>query len=175
MDNAIKLFRVRGIDIKIHFTFPLILIWAGLSFGLFQNGGVEGAVYGVLVTSLVFLIVLLHELGHSIAAQYYQVPVRQIILLPIGGVAQLEEIPEEPRKELVIAGAGPLVNFLLAIVLVLIAPLLGQSFSAGRLLSLLENLGELSFSSIFLYVFITNLFIGLFNLIPVNPLFAELI
>jgi Zn-dependent protease len=170
MDNAIKLFRIRGIDIKIHFTFPLILIWAGLSFGLFQNGGVEGAVYGVLVTSLVFLIVLLHELGHSIAAQYYQVPVRQIILLPIGGVAQLEEIPEEPRKELVIAGAGPLVNFLLAIVLIVIAPLLGQSFSAGRLLSLLENLGELSFSSIFLYVFITNLFIGLFNLIPAYPM-----
>ena len=97
MNNAFKLFRIRGIDIKIHFTFPLILIWAGLSFGLFQNGGVEGAIYGVVVTSLVFAIVLLHELGHSIAAQYYNVPVRQIILLPIGGVAQLEEIPEEPR------------------------------------------------------------------------------
>ncbi len=170
MNNAIKLMTIRGIDIKIHFTFPLILIWAGLSFGLFQNGGVEGAIYGVLVTSLVFLIVLLHELGHSVAAQYYHVPVRQIILLPIGGVAQLEEIPEDPKKELVIAVAGPLVNFLLAIILVLIAPLLGQSLSARGLLSLNEILGELSFSSIFLYVFITNLFIGAFNLIPAYPM-----
>jgi Zn-dependent protease/predicted transcriptional regulator len=170
MNNAIKLFKIRGIDIKMHFTFPLILIWAGLSFGLFQNGGIEGAIYGVLVTSLVFAIVLLHELGHSIAAQYYRVPVRQIILLPIGGVAQLEEIPEDPKKELVIAAAGPLVNLLLGILLFLIAPLLGQSFSARGLFSLSEILGDLSFSSIFLYVFTTNLFIGLFNLIPAYPM-----
>ena len=170
MNNALKLFRIRGIDIKMHFTFPLILIWAGLSFGVFQNGGLEGAIYGILVTSLVFLIVVLHELGHSIAAQYYKIPVKQIILLPIGGVAQLEEIPEEPRKELVIAVAGPLVNFILAIVLVLLAPLLGQTLSGSGLLSLTETLGELSFSSIFYYVFITNLFIGVFNLIPAYPM-----
>ena len=170
MNNAIKLFRIRGIEIKMHFTFPLILIWAGLSFGLFRSGGTEGAIYGVLVTSLVFLIVLLHELGHSIAAQYYNVPVKQIILLPIGGVAQLEEIPEDPQKELVIATAGPLVNFLLAIILTLIAPFLGQSVSARSLLSLTTVVGELTFSSIFTYVFITNLFIGAFNLIPAYPM-----
>jgi len=170
MENAIRLLKIRGIDIKMHFTFPLILIWAGLSFGVFSGGGAEGALYGVLVTSLVFVIVLLHELGHSIAAQYYQVPVRQIVLLPIGGVAQLEEIPEDPKKELVIAAAGPLVNFLLAVVLALIAPLIGQSLSTGGLLSLGTILGELTFSSIFLYVFTTNLFIGLFNLIPAYPM-----
>ena len=170
MNNAFKIAKIRGIDIKMHFTFPLILVWAGLAFGVFQNGGVEGAIYGILVTSLVFLIVLLHELGHSIAAQYYQVPVRQIILLPIGGVAQLEEIPEEPHKELVIAVAGPLVNVLLGILLFLIAPLLGLTLSPRGLLSLGNILGELSFSSIFIYVFTTNLFIGLFNLIPAYPM-----
>lgn len=170
MNNAIKLFTIRGIEIKMHFTFPLILIWAGLSFGVFNQGGVEGGVYGVLVTSLVFLIVLLHELGHSIAAQYYRVPVKQIILLPIGGVAQLEEIPEDPKQELVIAAAGPLVNFLLAIGLILVAPLLGVSLSTRGLLSLANLLGELSLSSIFIYVFTTNLFIGLFNLIPAYPM-----
>ena len=170
MENALRLFKIRGIDIKMHFTFPLILIWAGLSFGVFQNGGMEGAIYGVLVTSLVFLIVLLHELGHSIAAQYYKVTVKQIILLPIGGVAQLEEIPEDPKKELVIAAAGPLVNFALAVILILIAPLLGQSLSTRSLVSFAASLGELSFSSIFIYVFITNLFIALFNLIPAYPM-----
>jgi Zn-dependent protease len=170
MNNSIQLFKVRGIDIKMHFTFPLILIWAGLSFGLFQQGGLEGAVYGILVTSLVFIIVVLHELGHSVAAQYYQVPVKQIVLLPIGGVAQLEEIPEEPRKELAIAIAGPLVNFALAVILAAIAPLLGQSLSGGSLLALPSLLGKLTFSSIFGYVFTTNLFIGLFNLIPAYPM-----
>jgi len=170
MNNALQLFKIRGINIKMHFTFPLILIWAGLSFGLFQQGGLEGAVYGILVTSLVFLIVVLHELGHSVAAQYYHVPVKQIVLLPIGGVAQLEEIPEEPRKELVIAIAGPLVNFVLAILLAVIAPLLGQSLTGGSLLALPSLLGKLTFSSIFGYVFTTNLFIGLFNLIPAYPM-----
>jgi Zn-dependent protease len=170
MNNAIRLFKIRGIEIKMHFTFPLILIWAGLSFGLFQNGGVEGAVYGVVVTSLVFAIVVLHELGHSAAAQYYHVPVKQIVLLPIGGVAQLEEIPEDPKKELVIAIAGPLVNFALAILLALAAPLLGQSISSGSLLALPELLGKLTFPSIFGYIFTTNLFIGLFNLIPAYPM-----
>jgi stage IV sporulation protein FB len=170
MNNAISLFKIRGIEIKMHFTFPLILIWAGLSFGLFQNGGVEGAVYGVLVTSLVFAIVVLHELGHSVAAQYYHVPVKQIVLLPIGGVAQLEEIPEDPKKELVIAIAGPLVNFVLAILLAVLAPLLGQSISSGSLLALPALLGKLTFASIFGYIFTTNLFIGLFNLIPAYPM-----
>jgi Zn-dependent protease len=170
MKNAIKLFKIRGIDIKMHFTFPLILIWAALSFGFFRNAGLEGAIYGVLVTSLVFVIVVLHELGHSIAALYYDVPVKQIVLLPIGGVAQLEEIPEEPRKELVIAAAGPLVNVIIAVVMVLIAPIIGQSLSAESFLNLTASLGVLSFSSIFTYIFTTNLFIGLFNLIPAYPM-----
>ena len=170
MNNALSLFKIRGIEIKMHFTFPLILIWAGLSFGLLQKGGLEGAVYGVVVTSLVFIIVVLHELGHSVAAQHYHVPVKQIVLLPIGGVAQLEEIPEDPKKELVIAIAGPLVNFALAILLALAAPLLGQSISSGSLLALPELLGKLTFPSIFGYIFTTNLFIGLFNLIPAYPM-----
>ncbi|MGB2965527.1 MAG: site-2 protease family protein [Anaerolineales bacterium] len=170
MNNAIKLFKVRGIDIKMHITFPLILVWGALSFGLFRNGGWEGAIYGILVTSLVFVIVVLHELGHSAAALHYNVPVKEIVLLPIGGVAQLEEIPEEPRKEFVIAAAGPLVNLVLAILMVLISPLMGQNFSASSLLKFTTSLGVLSFSSIFTYIFTTNLFIGLFNLIPAYPM-----
>ncbi len=170
MNNALKLFKIRGIEIKMHITFPLILIWAALSFGYFRNAGLEGALYGILVTLLVFVIVVLHELGHSLAAQYYKIPVKQIILLPIGGVAQLEEIPEEPRKELIIAAAGPLVNVLLALLLLIIAPLLGQELSTSNLLNLTATLGVLSFSSIFSYMFVTNLFIGVFNLIPAYPM-----
>jgi Zn-dependent protease len=170
MNNAIKLFKIKGIDIKMHFTFPLILVWAALSFGYFRGAGLEGAVYGVVVTSLVFLIVVLHELGHSLAALNYDIPVKQIVLLPIGGVAQLEEIPEDPKKELVIAAAGPLVNGLLAILLVILAPLFGQNLAWGGLLELPTSLGVLSFNSIFSYIFTTNLFIGIFNLIPAYPM-----
>jgi Zn-dependent protease len=170
MNNTLKLFKIRGIDIKMHFTFPLILIWAALSFGYFRNAGLEGALFGVIVTTLVFVIVVLHELGHSIAALYYNVPVKEIVLLPIGGVAQLEEIPEEPKKELVIAAAGPLVNGILALILFILAPLLGQNLLGQGLLDFTNSLGSISFSSIFSYVFVTNIFIGVFNLIPAYPM-----
>lgn len=170
MNNAIRLFRVGGIQVKMHVTFPLILIWAALSFGIFNQGGWEGALYGVLVTSLIFVIVVLHELGHSAAARRYDVEVQQIVLLPLGGVAQMERIPEEPGQELVIAIAGPLVNFVLAVFLALAAPLAGENLSAASLTSLSASIGTLSLGSIFLYVFVTNLFIGVFNLIPAFPM-----
>lgn len=170
MNNSIKLFKIRGIDIKMHVTFPLILLWGALAFGPFRNGGWEGALFGVVVTSLVFVIVVLHELGHSIAALRYNIPVKQIVLLPIGGVAQLKEIPEDPGKELVIAAAGPLVNLLLAILLFLLAPIVGQTINISSFLGFNSSLGVLSFSSIFGYIFTTNLFIGLFNLIPAFPM-----
>ena len=170
MNNAIRLFRVGGIQIKMHITFPLILVWAALSFGVFNGGGWEGALYGILVTSLVFGIVVLHELGHSAAARKFQVEVQQIVLLPLGGVAQMERIPEEPEQELGIALAGPLVNFILAVVLALAAPFFGQRLSADSLLTLSNSIGQLTLTSVFLYVFVTNLFIGVFNLIPAFPM-----
>ena len=170
MNNAIKIFNFRGIDIKLHITFPLILIWGALAFGPFRNGGWEGALFGILVTSLVFVIVVLHELGHSVAAMRYGIPVKQIVLLPIGGVAQLKEIPEDPRKELVIAAAGPLVNLILAVLLAVLAPLLGQPLNLSNLFGFTTSLGVLSIASIYSYIFSTNLFIGIFNLIPAFPM-----
>jgi stage IV sporulation protein FB len=168
--NSFKLFSVRGIDIRVHITFPLILIWAALQFGYLTRGGGSGAAFGVLATILLFAIVVLHELGHSLAAQYYGVTVKQIVLLPIGGVAQLERIPEKPIEEFVIAIAGPLVNFTLAILLAV----LGLAFSVDLGLADLSlfsiNLGSLNLTTLFRYVFTSNLFLAIFNLIPAFPM-----
>lgn len=170
MGGSIPLFSVRGIIIRMHITFPLILIWAALQFGVFNRAGLSGAIFGVIVTLLLFAIVILHELGHSMAALYYGVPVKQIVLLPIGGVAQLGRIPEKPMQELVIAIAGPLVNFVLAIGLGLIGFLAGQEMGLRLWSELVANLGNLSFSSVFGYIFISNLFLGVFNLLPAFPM-----
>ncbi|MCZ6673811.1 MAG: site-2 protease family protein [Verrucomicrobia bacterium] len=170
MSNSFRLFRVRGIDIRIHITFPLILIWAALSFGVFNGQGLEGATFGIVVMLMLFAIIVLHELGHSVAAQNFGVSVKEIILLPIGGVAQLERIPENPFQEFVIAIAGPLVNFVIAVIMILVAPLLGLEIGAFTLENLSSNLGEFTLPSVFGYVFVSNIFIGVFNLLPAFPM-----
>jgi Zn-dependent protease/predicted transcriptional regulator len=169
MNSSIRMFNIRGITLRVHLTFPLILAWAALQFGLFAGLGLSGAVFGVLVTLLLFVIVILHELGHSLVAQHYGIEVKDIVLLPIGGVAQMKSIPEEPLQELFIAIAGPLVNFALAGLMVVV----NLAFGLGGLVSpvaLFFGFGGLSLASIFSYLFIANLFLGLFNLLPAFPM-----
>ncbi len=167
MGNSFKIFSVRGIDIRIHVTFPLILIWSALQFGLLSEGGTSGAAFGVLATLLLFIIVVMHELGHSLAAQHYGVTVKQIVLLPIGGVAQLARIPEKPVQEFVIAIAGPLVNFALAIVLTVVGLWIGVR---SGLEAMISAVGGFSLLGLFSYIFTSNLFLGLFNLLPAFPM-----
>jgi Zn-dependent protease/CBS domain-containing protein len=167
MGNSFKLFSVRGIDIRVHVTFPLILIWSALQFGLSSSGGTSGAAFGVLATLLLFIIVVMHELGHSLAAQHYGVAVKQIVLLPIGGVAQLARIPEKPIQEFVIAIAGPLVNFVLAIALTIVGLWIGVRVGLEAMIS---AVGGFSLLGLFGYIFTSNLFLGLFNLLPAFPM-----
>lgn len=170
MGQSLKLFSVRGIAVRMHLTFPLILIWAALQFGVLARGGWSGAAFGVIATSLLFVVVVLHELGHSFTAQRFGVEVKQIVLLPIGGVAQLARIPERPIEEFLIAIAGPAVNFGLAIILGVVAWAAQFNLAFDRLPTLLLNLDGISIGSLFLYTFASNLLLGVFNLIPAFPM-----
>ena len=172
MDGSIKLLRVWGIDIRMHLTFPLIVVWAAIQYGVLLGQGWAGAVFGIVVTLLLFVIVVLHELGHSYAALRYHVPVRRIVLLPIGGVAELERMPDKPSQELVVALAGPAVNFVLALLLWLVAQgvRLGDELLPGPMLDLFERGALAGGAAVFRYVFIANLFLGIFNLVPAFPL-----
>ncbi|MGD8621569.1 MAG: site-2 protease family protein, partial [Anaerolineales bacterium] len=170
MGQSIKLFSVRGIAVRMHLTFPLILIWAALQFGVLARGGWPGAIFGIVATLLLFVVVILHELGHSFTAQQFGVEVKQIVLLPIGGVAQLAHIPEKPIQEFLIAIAGPAVNFGLAIILGLVAWIAQFNISLNQLPSLLLNLDGVSVATLFVYTFASNLLLGVFNLIPAFPM-----
>lgn len=170
MDSSIRLFNIRGITIRMHITFPLILVWGAIQFGLLTGRGLAGAIFGTVITILLFGIVVLHELGHSFAAQYYGVSVKQIVLLPIGGVAQLAHIPEKPTQEFVIAIAGPLVNFGLVALMVLASLAFGQGVGLESPAAMLEHMKNLSLGSIFNYLLFSNLFLALFNLLPAFPL-----
>src|SRR5580765_4129375 len=118
MSWSLPIFRIAGIQLRIHITFLLLIGW--LAVGYYAEGGSAMALGRILFVLLLFLCVVLHEFGHAIAAKAFGINTPDITLLPIGGVARLERMPEEPKQELIIAIAGPLVNVVIALSLLVV-------------------------------------------------------
>ena len=165
--------RVSGIDIRIHATFALILAlgafqW-GFPKGLDGESSFAGAVFGMGLMILLFACVVLHELGHSLVAQRFGLTVREIVLLPIGGVARLEKNPEKPLHELLIALAGPLVNVAIA-VLLFFAGGVALNFGLVEAQSLLTADGPPTLATLWGWLFLANVGLAVFNMIPAFPM-----
>jgi stage IV sporulation protein FB len=169
--SGIKLFTVRGIEIKMHVTFPLILVLAAVQFGFLSTGGfsLSGAAFGVVVTLLLFICVVIHELAHSLVAVHMGFPVRDIVLLPLGGVAQMERMPEGPTQEFLIAIAGPLSNVVIAVGLIVVGLLLPVNLVRNSW-GLLTNPTHLGWQDTLPYLIVTNFLLAVFNLIPAFPM-----
>lgn len=155
-----KIFEVAGIGIYLHWTFLLIISWLFLV--LQSQAGLWDAIEGVGFILALFGCVVLHELGHALTAKRFNVRTRDITLLPIGGIARLERIPEEPRQELLIALAGPAVNVVIAAVLFGIVALFSELGDPGGILK-----GEASFLERLMYL---NLLLVAFNMLPAFPM-----
>ena len=156
-----KVARIAGIDIYIHATFLLLIYLVGISYWN-QVGTVAAVISGVGYILALFLCVVLHEFGHSLTARRYGIETRNITLLPIGGVASLEKMPDDPRQEINVAIAGPAVNFVIATLLYLYLSATNNQ-AAAEPLSLTEGS--------FLYrLMLMNIFLGLFNLLPAFPM-----
>ncbi len=167
------LFKVFGIDVRVHWSFVLILAWGAFIYSSGSADPIIGALYGVLVILLLFVCVTLHEFGHALVAQYLGVRVPHITLLPIGGVASLERMPDRPTHELFIAVAGPLVNFAIALLLLPLLSLTGSMqsfFSTGNLDAMLASMRTPGLANLLLFLFFTNISLGLFNLLPAFPM-----
>jgi len=157
---SVNLGTIAGTAVRIHVTFVLFLVWIFVA-GWVQ-GGAQAAWYALAFLILLFACVLAHEFGHILTARAFGVPTPDVTLLPIGGVARLARIPEEPGEELLIAVAGPLVNVAIALVLVVF---FGASLSLQHLatvesdqVSMLDRLA------------IVNIFLVVFNMIPAFPM-----
>jgi len=161
MKWTLKIGRFAGIDVFLHTTFFLMIGWIGLTYWL-QENSLIAVITGVGFILALFASVVLHEYGHALTARKYGVKTRDITLYPIGGVARLERIPENPKQELWVALAGPAVNVVIAAVLFIWLVISGN----------LEPLNSLSLTggSFIERLMVTNLVLVGFNLIPAFPM-----
>lgn len=157
---SFQIARVAGIDVKIHATFFLLLAWYGWMF--YEQGGAPAAVQGIVFILLLFLCVLLHEFGHAFAARAYGIRTPDITLLPIGGVARLERMPQNPWQELIIAISGPAVNIVIGSVLL---AFLAAKFSFQDILRI-DRAG----SDLLVNLMTVNFFLVAFNALPAFPM-----
>ncbi len=168
--GSLKLITVKGIPIRIHITFPLILVWAAVQFGSGQSYFWRGALFGIVVVLLLFVCVVLHELAHSLVAIQFGSKVNEIVLLPLGGVAQMERIPERPYQELLMALAGPVTSGIIGVGLAFLTLVLFPLQIWMEFLRAISSGRTLYWSYLLPYLAITNLFLAGFNLLPAFPM-----
>ena len=156
---SINLFRIRGIQLSLHFSFVLLLAYVAMEG--YEEAGPAGILWSTALLLAFFTCVVLHELGHSLTARRFGVGVRRILLMPIGGMAEFDSIPRQPSREFLITIAGPAVNFAIAGVL-WFAMDSSARLPEGDLPASLAEFG---------WVLLTwNIWMGLFNLVPVFPM-----
>ncbi|MEM7147645.1 MAG: site-2 protease family protein [Verrucomicrobiota bacterium] len=159
MKWSFRIARIAGTDVRIHLTFVLLL--AVFAVALVAEGGLIHAVSGLTFLTGLFFCVLLHEFGHALAARHYGIRTPDITLLPIGGLARLERMPEKPAQEFIIAVAGPMVNVAIAAALFLVLgrlPVPDDLTNLSDPATILPNLARV------------NVLLVLFNMIPAFPM-----
>jgi Zn-dependent protease/CBS domain-containing protein len=165
MGGAFKIGRFSGIDVRVHWTFFLLLAFFAF-LGYQASGSAVGALTSGVTIVALFLCVLLHEFGHSLVAQRLGLEIHSITLLPLGGVSNLESLPEKPADEVKITLAGPLVNVVLAPIFLGVGLLLGATLWVPT--DLFMDIG--SVGQFFFYLGFLNIVLAVFNLIPAFPL-----
>jgi len=152
--------RIAGIDVRVHATFLLLLAWFGMAY--YFDGGLDAMILGLSFIVLLFVCVVLHEFGHALAARAYGIRTPDITLLPIGGVARLERMPDKPWQEFVVALAGPAVNVVIAFALYLV---IGRDLHLGDVAAVDRGDGDLLSKLLAI-----NIILVVFNLVPAFPM-----
>jgi Zn-dependent protease len=164
MKGTLKLGKIAGIGLFMHWTFSLLI--AFIIFTSLRSGyNFIQTLWSVLFVLSIFITVVMHEFGHALAAKNYGIKTKDITLLPIGGLARLEKIPEKPIEELVVAFAGPLVNIMLALITGFFVAIPSEPDVLAAQLS-----GGVNSHNFLLNFLIVNLALAIFNLIPAFPM-----
>lgn len=162
MRGSFKLMTIRGINLYMHWTLLIPVAWVG--FVNTRVGDVLQLSWSILFLLAVFACITLHELGHALVARHFGIQAHDIVLLPIGGIASIEKFPGNPRQELAISLAGPLVNLVIAGIIYLLLP------AGTSLLRSPVHLGESTGTTSLADLGTVNLALAVFNLIPAFPM-----
>ncbi|WP_142785911.1 site-2 protease family protein [Changchengzhania lutea] len=167
MKANLNLGSISGIKIIVHWTFFFLIAW--IVFSELKRGGTnESIFFNVALVLTVFACVVLHELGHALTAKRFGIDTKKITLLPIGGMASLERIPESPKQELLVTLAGPLVNIIIALLLYFIVPV--NEYMDLNFTETFDVLMAFTLQNFLFYLFIVNVGLVLFNSIPAFPM-----
>jgi Zn-dependent protease len=170
MLRSLKIGRAFGIPLYLH---PTFLLLPALILLMNREQGWPFLLFTLATLPAIFACVLLHELGHALMARYFGIATRDITLTPLGGIARLERLTDEPAEELLIALAGPAVNVVIALLLLplvfvgLVGQLLVNPTQAMHLQA--ATTSQLGFTFLF-YLFLGNVMLVVFNMIPAFPM-----
>jgi len=161
---SLRLGRFFGIEVYIHWTFWILIVWVLLMH--VASGGIGQGAWGIAFILSLFLCVVIHEFGHALTARRFGIVTHDITLYPIGGIASLEGMPEKPAQELIVAIVGPFVNLGIAAVLLVLLIATGRMPSANAL----ENVTDIVQLPFLYSLLFANLTLAIFNLIPAFPM-----
>lgn len=167
MNGSLQIGRFAGIKVQIHWTFWFLILFVVIMV-LVRGGNVAEILWSSAFLVLLFTCIVLHEFGHALTARKYNIETLNITLLPIGGVANLADIPDDPLAEFLVALAGPAVNVAIAFLIYLLFPI-GQFLNQDPE-TLQQQLSVITSENFMFYLFMANVIIVLFNLIPAFPL-----
>lgn len=170
MGKSLQLVRIRNIDVKAHPSFLLALLWVVYYWGFQAGHGIQGVLFGIFILVAAFVSVVGHELAHSFVALRYGLNVHDITLLPIGGVARIEYVSLGPRQEVTIALAGPFLNLIVAGGLTPVVVGVVVSRGITDWLGAFLVLQETGFSALVIHLWLANVMLALFNLLPAFPM-----
>lgn len=168
--RSLSLGSIRAIDIRLHPSFAIVLLWVLIDWNRLAGGAGGSIAFGLIFVCLVFGCVLLHELGHAFMAMHYGIRVHDVTLSVVGGVARMARMPVNPRAEAAIALSGPVVNIALAVLLapwvILLGILAGYRSAGDFLLELLRPTPV----GLVAGLVAANLMLAAFNLLPAFPM-----
>lgn len=168
--RAISVVTVRGVAVRIHPTMLLLVPWVFWHWGGRSTEPLEGTLFGLFLLLAVFVSVAGHELAHAVVAHRFGLAVRDVVLLPIGGLTRIEQGPLPPRREAAIALAGPVLNLGIALALLPVVSVVLALYEVTSLADVARLLTGTSVGSLLILTMASNVLLALFNLIPAFPM-----